>query len=64
MNTALSHHRQSGHLDQLEAEGIYILREVAQLSAHAFYTDCKDSSVANLARKAFIPARSHSLWLY
>ncbi|MFN9428553.1 MAG: phosphoadenosine phosphosulfate reductase family protein, partial [Acidobacteriota bacterium] len=50
----------SGHLDQLEAESIHILREVAASFAHPviLYSVGKDSSVlVHLARKAFSPGK-------
>ena len=48
------------HLDELEAEGIYVLREVAaQFERPAIlFSGGKDSiCVTHLARKAFAPAR-------
>jgi sulfate adenylyltransferase subunit 2 len=48
------------HLDELEAESIYILREVAAQAARPvlLYSIGKDSSaLLHLARKAFYPAR-------
>ena len=48
------------HLDQLEAESIHILREVAASYAHPviLYSVGKDSSVlVHLARKAFFPGK-------
>ena len=48
------------HLNELEAESIYILREVAAQSARPvlLYSIGKDSSaLLHLARKAFYPAR-------
>ena len=46
------------HLDELEAEGIYVLREVAAVDGHASCSVEKDSiCVTHLARKAFAPAR-------
>lgn len=51
----------SGHLDQLEAESIHILREVAASFRRPvmLYSIGKDSSVLlHLLRKAFYPARS------
>ena len=56
MSTANS----AGHLRQLEAEGIYILREVAAQFAKPvmLYSIGKDSSVMlHLAQKAFWPSR-------
>src|SRR5262249_7971093 len=53
-------HMSSGDLDDLEAEGIHILRETAaQFERPAIlYSIGKDSSVlVHLARKAFHPAR-------
>jgi sulfate adenylyltransferase subunit 2 len=62
--TALPGARQSApqlsHLDQLEAEGIHILREVAANFARPviLYSVGKDSSVlVHLARKAFYPGK-------
>jgi sulfate adenylyltransferase subunit 2 len=49
-----------GHLDQLEAESIHVIREVASEAARPvmLYSTGKDSSVMlHLARKAFHPAR-------
>jgi sulfate adenylyltransferase subunit 2 len=60
MNTAISHHHHYGHLDQLEAESIYILREVAAQFERPciLYSIGKDSScVVHLARKAFYPGK-------
>jgi sulfate adenylyltransferase subunit 2 len=51
---------QESHLDQLEAESIHILREVAASFANPviLYSVGKDSSVlVHLARKAFFPGR-------
>ena len=48
------------HLNELEAESIYILREVAAQAARPvlMYSIGKDSSaLLHLARKAFYPAR-------
>lgn len=51
------------HLQQLEAESIHIIREVAAEFENPvmMYSIGKDSSVMlHLARKAFYPARSRS----
>ena len=48
------------HLDQLEAEAIYIMREVAAECEHPvmLYSIGKDSSVMlHLAQKAFYPEK-------
>ena len=55
-----SHHHQLTHLDQLEAEAIYIIREVASECERPvmLYSIGKDSSVMlHLALKAFYPEK-------
>jgi len=62
-----SQHPRISHLDVLEAEAIYVLREVAaEFSRPALlYSVGKDSSVLlRLAQKAFAPARSPFLLLH
>lgn len=57
------------HLQQLEAESIHIIREVAAEFDNPvmMYSIGKDSAVMlHLARKAFYPGRSHShfcMWI-